>query len=190
MYQPQDKVVYGIHGVCVIVGREVRRVDRKDLEYLVLEPIEQPGACYYVPAQNPAALAKLRPLLDRDALTEVLHYEEIRRDSWIRDENQRKLRYRELINSGDRAALLSMIGSLYRQKENLAAMGRKFHLCDENFLRDAEKLLHAEFSQVLGIEPGKIGEYIRHVLSDSTYCLRCEDIRTCETEQNTNICAK
>ena len=97
MYQPQDKVVYGIHGVCVIVGREVRRVDRKDLEYLVLEPIEQPGACYYVPAQNPAALAKLRPLLDRDALTELLHSEEIRRDSWIRDENQRKLRYRELI---------------------------------------------------------------------------------------------
>ena len=51
MYQPQDKVVYGIHGVCVIVGREVRHVDRKDFEYLVLEPIEQPGACYYVPAQ-------------------------------------------------------------------------------------------------------------------------------------------
>ena len=184
MYQPQNKVVYGIHGVCVIVGREVRRVDRKDLEYLVLEPIEQPGACYYVPAQNPAALAKLRPLLDRDALTELLHSEEIRRDSWIRDENQRKLRYRELISSGDRAALLNMIGSLYRQKENLVAMGRKFHLCDENFLRDAEKLLHAEISQVLGIETGKVGEFIRNAMKDTRECPQLKDNCACETDQN------
>ena len=167
MYQPEDRVVYGIHGICVIVGTEVRTVDRKKVEYFVLEPLDQPGARYYVPTENPAAVAKLRPLLDRETLITLLNSEKVRRDVWIPDENQRKIRYRELINGGDRAALLSMIGSLYRHKQNQAAQGRKFHLCDENFLRDAEKLLNAEFSLILGIETVKGGEYIRKALNES-----------------------
>lgn len=167
MYQPEDRVVYGIHGICVIVGTEVRTVDRKKVEYFVLEPLDQPGARYYVPTENPAAVAKLRPLLDRETLITLLNSEKVRRDVWIPDENQRKIRYRELINGGDRAALLSMIGSLYRHKQNQAAQGRKFHLCDENFLRDAEKLLNAEFSLILGIETDKVGEYIRKALNES-----------------------
>ena len=167
MYQPEDRVVYGIHGICVIVGTEVRTVDRKKVEYFVLEPLDQPGARYYVPTENPAAVAKLRPLLDRENLITLMNSEKVRRDVWIPDENQRKIRYRELINGGDRAALLSMIGSLYRHKQNQAAQGRKFHLCDENFLRDAEKLLNAEFSLILGIETVKGGEYIRKALNES-----------------------
>lgn len=167
MYQQGDRVIYGIHGVCQIVGTEVRSVDRKKVEYFALEPLDQPGARFYVPTQNQVALAKLRPVLDAESLTALLHSDEARRDSWIVDEGQRKLRYRELINSGDRAALLSMVGSLHRHKEAQAAQGRKFHLCDENFLRDAEKLLTSEFSLVLGIEPGKVGEYVKNSLLES-----------------------
>jgi len=167
MYQQGDRVVYGIHGVCEIVGTEVRTVDRKTVEYIALEPLDQPGARFFVPCRNQAALAKLRPVLDVQALTALLHSEEARKDSWIADEGQRKLRYRELISSGDRAALLSMVGSLHRHKQAQAAQGRKFHLCDENFLRDAEKLLNSEFSLVLGIEPGKVGEYVKNALLDT-----------------------
>ena len=36
MYQQGDRVVYGIHGVCEIVGTEVRTVDRKTVEYIAL----------------------------------------------------------------------------------------------------------------------------------------------------------
>ena len=167
MYQQGDRVLYGIHGVCEIVGTEVRTIDRKKVEYFALEPLDQRGARFYVPTQNQAALAKLRPVLDVEALTALLHSEEARRDTWINDEGQRKLRYRELINSGDRAALLSMVGSLHRHKLAQAAQGRKFHLCDENFLRDAEKLLNSEFSLVLGIEPGKVGEYVKNALLET-----------------------
>ena len=46
MLQIGSQVVYGIHGVCCIVDVEVRRVDRKKVEYFVLEPREQPGTRY------------------------------------------------------------------------------------------------------------------------------------------------
>ena len=158
------QVVYGIHGVCTITDTEVKTVDRKKVEYFVLEPNEQPGARFYVPTHNQVALSKLRPLLTPEELEVLLSSEDTHRDCWVADENQRKQKYRELINSGDRASLISMIRSLHKHKENQLAAGRKFHLCDENFLRDAQKLLSSEFSLVLGIPQSDVGAYIEKKL--------------------------
>lgn len=161
VFQLGDQAVYGIHGVCAIVDVEQRVVDRKKVEYYVLEPKDQPGARFYVPTHNQLAMSKLRPLLSRQELEELLRSEEAQRDTWIPDENQRKQKYRELINSGDRAALICMIRSLHAHKAAQMAAGRKFHLCDENFLRDAQKLLNSEFSLILGIQQDQLNDYIR-----------------------------
>jgi len=166
MYKSGDHVVYGIHGVCRILDQEERTVDRKKVLYHVLEPLEQAGARYYIPAHNQAALAKLRPVMSRPELDALLRSENVRRDNWIPDENQRKQMYRELINSGDRGALICMVGSLHRHKQAQAAAGRKFHLCDENFLRDAEKLLSSEFALILGIAPNQVQDYILSMLDE------------------------
>lgn len=166
MYQIGEKVLYGIHGVCRVSDTEERTVDRVKRQYLVLEPVDQAGAKFFVPTHNAAALAKLRPILSREALESLLRSEDVKKDAWIEDENARKQTYRELINSGDRTALIQMVGSLHRHKEAQALAGRKFHLCDENFLRDAEKLLSAEFSLVLGIEPEQVGSYVLSAINE------------------------
>lgn len=183
MYQQGNRVLYGIHGVCTVLGTEQKSVDRKKVEYYVLEPMEQPGARYYVPTQNQAAVAKLRPVLDAETLQALLRSDAVREDFWIPDENRRKLRYRELINSGDRAALLGMIGTLHRHKQELLRQGRKFHLCDENFLRDTEKLLYAELSLVLGMKPNEVGEYVKAALMRETESTPTVDKSACQTEQ-------
>lgn len=164
MFSCGDQVIYGIHGVCRIIEVEVRKIDRKHVEYYVLEPTEQIGARYYVPTQNASAVAKLRPIISKQELDTLLLSEETEHDVWIADENQRKQRYRELISSGDRGALISMVHTLHKHKTAQIAAGRKFHLCDENFLKDAEKLLSAEFSMVLNIRPNQVGEYIQNLI--------------------------
>ena len=164
MLQLGSLVVYGIHGVCIIADVEQRVVDRKKVEYFVLTPKDQPKARFYVPTQNQAALSRLHPLLSREALDALLDSEETSKDCWVQNENLRKQKYKELINSGDRAALISMIRSLQKHKENQLAAGRKFHLCDENFLRDATKLLSAEFSLVLGIPQTEVADYMKQQL--------------------------
>lgn len=163
MLQCGQKVVYGTHGVCVIVALEVRTVNRRKVEYYVLEPIDQKGSRFYVPTQNEAAVAKLRPLLSKDALDTLIRSEDAHRDSWVSDDNKRKQCYRELMNSGDRTALVAMVRTVIGQRELMLASGRKLHLCDENFLRDAQKLLNSEFSVVLGIKPAEVGDYIRNI---------------------------
>ena len=167
MFQVGDQVVYGSHGVCRVVDQEERVVDRKRMTYLALEPVGQGGSKYLVPTQNAAAMAKLRRMLSREELEDMLASEEVRADSWIKDENLRKQTYRKLINSGDRIKLMRMVRTLYLHKASQAAAGRKCHLCDENFLRDAEKLLTSEFSLVLGLEPDQVRRYMAERLKEN-----------------------
>ena len=166
MYQVGDKVVYGIHGVCMVVDQEERLIDRKRVTYLALEPVGQGGSRYLVPTHNEAAMAKLRHMLTREELEALMDSEEILADGWIKDENLRKQTYRELISSGDRARLMQMVRTLYRHRKAQAAAGKKCHLCDENFLRDAEKLLIGEFSVVLDVDPEQAKQYIRSKLKE------------------------
>ena len=164
MYQVGEKVVYGIHGVCRVADLEDRIVDRKRVTYLVLEPDGQDGSRYLVPTHNASAMSKISRLLTSVEMEALLQSEAVHRDHWIKDENQRKQTYRELITSGDRAALMGMVSSLYRHKASQQAAGRKCHQCDENFLRDAEKLLSSEVALVLGLESDQARNFLREKL--------------------------
>ena len=165
--QVGTQVVYGIHGVCTIIDVENRRVDRKKVDYFVLEPKEQPGARFYVPVHNEIAVSKLRPLLTKEELDALLASDETHQNCWVAEENLRKQKYRELINGVDRGALISMIRILIKHKDAQLSAGRKFHLCDDNFLRDAQKLLRSEFSMVLGIPQQDVAAYIEQKLRES-----------------------
>ena len=164
MYQLGDKVIYGAHGVCVVAQEESRIVDRKMVTYLALEPVGQEGSRYLVPTHNSAAMAKLRPMLTAPELTALLSSDQVRQDMWIRDENQRKQTYRELIGSGDRVRLMQMVHTLYMHQKDQQAAGKKIHLCDDNFLRDAEKLLAGEFAIVLEMDADAAKQYVRSQL--------------------------
>lgn len=166
MFQQGGQVVYGVHGVCNILENEIRTINRKRVEYYVLQPLEQPEARYYVPTQNQAAVSKMNPILTRQGVEELLRGKDVLAQTWIDDENQRKQYYKAVIGSGDRAALIGMVRLLYQHKKEQLATGHKFHLSDENFLRDAEKLLSGELSFVLGISRNEVGDYIRSFLDD------------------------
>ncbi len=164
MYQIGDQVVYGIHGVCHVADMEDRVIDRKRVTYLVLEPVGQDGSRYLVPTHNQAAMSKVRKMLNQQELEEMLRSEDVWADVWIRDENLRKQTYREKIGSGERAVLMQLVCTLYRHKAAQQEAGKKVHQCDENFLRDAEKLLAGEISVVMGMDfPGAIA-YLRETL--------------------------
>lgn len=166
MFQVGDKVVYGIHGVCVIVGQEERFIDRKKVTYLVLEPVGQDGSRYLVPTHNTIAMGKIKSMLSREQLEKLIQSNVVQTDCWIKDENQRKQVYRELISSGDRGKMMQMVRTLYHHKAAQSAAGKKCHLCDENFLRDAEKLLISEFSIVMSLSSDETKQYIRQKLKE------------------------
>ena len=164
MYCNGEYVVYGIHGACRVLGREKQLVNRKRTEFLVIEPLAQNGSRFYLPIENPTAMAKLKPVLTVQELSQLLESQQIRTDCWIPDDGPRKQAYRDLINNADRLSLLQMLASVYRYRKNQETSGRKFHQCDENFIRDAEKLLSSEISLVMDITTEQARDYLRQHL--------------------------
>lgn len=158
------KVIYGIHGVCSVTGMEQQKVGDKRLNYLILEPLNQPGSRFMVPAHNETAMSKVRELYTPEELDRLLNSKEAHAYCWIEDEGKRKQTYRELINSGNRLQLMAMIHTLYCHKSQQDKAGRKVHLCDENFLRDAEKLLIGELSFVMNMDQNRAKQYLTSCL--------------------------
>lgn len=163
MYRLLQMVVYGIHGVCRVLELEDRIVDKKAVTYYVLEPVSQPGARFYIPSHNAAAMAKLRPLTQKEALQQMLSD---RADvaPWIPDENQRKQHYRQFLGNMDAKELVRMIRCLEAYRLSQAQLGRKLHICDENFLRDAKRILTSEISYVLELDEKDVSAHLMEMI--------------------------
>ncbi len=164
MYQAGQQVVYGIHGVCTIREIETKIVDRKKIPYYVLEPAAQLGARFYVPTEKPEAVGKISPVMSKDEIQSLFSHCPIPEGIWVEEENQRKQKFRDLIGNGDRSVLVAIVKSLYNHKAVQAEKGKKFHLCDENFLRDGERLLSSEVSVAYGIPIEEALRFVRSCL--------------------------
>lgn len=79
---------------------------------------------------------------------------------WIADEKERREKFREIIASGEHSALIQMIKAIWIQKQKREAEGKKLHMSDERFFKDAEQLLYDEFQYVLEINKEQLISYI------------------------------
>ena len=150
MYQIGQKVIYGIQGVCTITGMDVKIINRKKVTYYVLEPDGQTGSVFYVPTENPVALSKMQPLLSKEDFCSLLskNHSEV---EWIEDDITRKQLYKNVVSGTDRAEIFGVVAMLLRQKNRAAENGKRLHQCDENFLKDAQKILCTEYAAICGI---------------------------------------
>ena len=71
---------------------------------------------------------------------------------WIEHTNTRKESFSQIISNGTSEQLLRLIKTLYLQQQEQNDNGKKLHITDERFLKDAEKMLYGEFAYVLNME--------------------------------------
>jgi RNA polymerase-interacting CarD/CdnL/TRCF family regulator len=60
-------------------------------------------------------------------------------------------------------AMIDMVRCLRIHRRQQMEQGRKFHQCDENFLRDAQKILSTEISMVMEIPGDQMETYLQTV---------------------------
>ena len=59
-----------------------------------------------------------------------------------------------------------MVYTLQEYRQSLFAVGKRFHVCDDNFLRDAKRILDSEICEVLEIPAGEVPEAIEGLLME------------------------
>ena len=168
MFSAGEHVVYGTHGVCCISELTKMPFGADLREYYVLSPIGDPRSKIFVPVDNENLTSQMRSVLTKPQIDELLASVVPGSLDWIESDSERKEYCTSTIKSGDRYEIIRMIDMLYLHQEEMKSQKKHFHVTDERFLREGEKLLHDEFAFVLGISRADVVSYISERIEASS----------------------
>ncbi len=152
-------VIYRSTEICKIEGFETKSFDNvTSKEYCVLVPADGGSSRYYVPRDF--AEQKLRRLLTREEIEQLIEGMHGEQPEWGSTEERRKDVFNEVLSSGDYRRIISMLHSLYLDKQQRLAQGKKLLAADDKAMKSAESLINREFAFVLGIKENEVTEYI------------------------------
>ena len=160
MFKINDVVVYGSQGVCEIIDIEEKKIDGVSKSYFVLKPKTDREATFYVPTWNEKAWGKMRKVMTKKDVDALIDSMPTKVPTWIANENERKETYKRILASGDQAAIISMVQALFIHKKEREAEGKRLHMSDEHFMKDAEQLLYNEWQYVLNVDKAGLMAYI------------------------------
>ena len=161
-YNIDDVVSYGKNGVCRITEIKKMKFDRsEEHEYYVLAPLRDKNATFFVPVDSSVLLSRMRKVMTKDEIDEVLDSAKDESIEWIDDKKQRNDAFRAIITEGNPHKILLLAHCIYNMKKEKEAAGRKLWACDESLLATVVKMISEEMSWSIGIPESKVSEYIR-----------------------------
>ncbi len=157
-----ETVVYGGSGVCEIDDiKDVRFYHERPQKYYILKPLfVNQAQVVYVPFNNEKLTAKIRPVISKKEALELIHGIDEDSIEWIEDRNERKEVFNDLLSSGDRKSIVSVISAITAHRKRLQDEGKSLNQQDEKILTDAERRMNAEFAVALGMDPKEVPGFI------------------------------
>lgn len=153
MYKIGDNVIYGASGVMSVVDIREESIGDDVRSYYVLRPLSVRSDSFtFVPVDNEQLVSMMRPLLTREEIIEqIKKAQTLPECEWNNDNRRRADAFKRILESGDRAAILAMMRTIYNAGKRREMEGKKNFLADETVLKKAEKIIASEISVVVGI---------------------------------------
>lgn len=161
LFKIGDIVVYGSQGICKIDCIETKKMGKQSADYYVLKPIFNENTSVFVPIQNKLLIDRMQGVLTKVQVKKLI--EEAHKIDVLRcaDENQKREQYKEILASGNRERLVSLIKTIREERDTRREVGKKLNLNDEQTLRKAEQLLFNEMAFVLKITSEEAKEMLK-----------------------------
>lgn len=150
MFQVNEMIVYGKHGVCKVVARgkiDMPMID-KNKEYYTLLSCKEKASVVYAPVENNKTV--MRYVLTQDEVNKLLKEVPALEEIWIGNEREREACYKEILGRCDCRELIRILKTLYLRKQSRLESGKKTTAVDERYFYLAEEQLYGELSFVLG----------------------------------------
>ena len=148
-----DTVSYGLDGVCRITQIVEKEFRDQPVQYYVLVPVFNSRSTIFVPVENDALASRMRYAHSAEELSEIMLSAPDDDTLWTDNESERKVRFKEVLHSGDVREIIRLVRTLYHHRESQKAIGKKLHMADDRFFKDAERLLYDEYAAAFGISP-------------------------------------
>lgn len=156
MFNVNDIVMYTTYGICKITSIKQETFFGTTEDYYVLKPLNESNTEITLPINNPMTKLRLHPLLSKSEVNELINEIPFIEPFWIERDNDRKIKFSDIIKSGDRKETIRILKSIKVHTIEIKNKGRKLHATDEACMKDAEKLLLDEFSHVLEMERDQV----------------------------------
>lgn len=168
MHKIGDKIMYGAGGVMTIVDIREESVGDVSRCYYILRPtLARVESFTYVPVDNEKLVSAMRPLLSVEEIISLIRSaKDMSPIDWVNENRARQEYFKKIMESGDRAKLIAMIRAIDENGMRREAEGKKNFLSDENARAKAEKLLHSEFSVVLGIPEEEVAAFVEGEIAE------------------------
>ena len=152
MYTTGELIVYKKE-VCLI--KEIKKKYYKDMDYYILEPINDKSLKIKIPTNN----KYIRNLITKEKITEIIS--KIPSIDII-DTNDKLLetKYKELLKTDNYLDLIKIIKTTYLRNKERTDHNKKISEKDYNYFNLAEKYLYTEFSVVLNMTYDETKDYI------------------------------
>ena len=163
MYEKNEILVYGNNGVCRLT--DIRResfTDQPEM-YYILSPVFDERSTIYVPTESISAVKKLRPIMSKDVLDEMLTNAKNSDTQWESNDRIRGEQFKSVTAKGLSPALLEVMKSLTIKKDELKKSVKKLHASDERTLAACEKIIGEEYAYAFGVD---VNDALSHIKND------------------------
>ncbi len=163
MYELNDVLVYGNNGVCKLVDIRKERFTGAPTMYYILSPLFDNRSKMYVPVNNETLAAKLRPVMVKETLHEMMLAAKNSETVWENDDRKRVQIFHEIISAGLSAEMLKVMKTLVVHKKELSNSVRHLHSADEKMLALCEKIAGEEFAYAFGVD---VDDALSHITNE------------------------
>lgn len=160
IYQVGDIVVYGSEGLCRIEEITEKKFGKEAIKYYVLKQVNKDDSVTYVPINNERSLSKMRHILTKKEILELIKGMPTEAATWVENDRDRQKAFKEIILYGDSKDLIKLVRGLYLHQKEQMEKGKKLHIADERFFKDAEKIIYEEIAYVFDIEQEEVLDFI------------------------------
>lgn len=159
MFKVNDHIIYNNMGVCRVVDiRKEKDINDKETDFYILNPVYGNNLTIKTPVNNSKIF--MRKILQRDDVLSLIESLPDQETNWINDDRQRNEVFKATLKKGESKGWAKLIKTIYMEKQEKSAMGKKLMKIDEDIMKAAEKNLYEEFAAALNISPEEVATYI------------------------------
>lgn len=165
MFKVNDYVVYGLTGVCQITDiQKDKLTGDQESDFYVLKPVFSENMTIKIPVNN--RKVPMRKTISKEEALELIAVMPQQETEWVEDNRVRNESFKAALRTGKSEDWARLIRTIYLERTEKAAAGKKLAKTDEDIFRTAEKQLNEEFAIALGISPDEVASFIiKHIPS-------------------------
>lgn len=164
MFKVNDHIIYNTMGVCRVVDiRKEKDINDNETDFYILRPVYSNNLTIKTPVNNDKVF--MRKILKRDDVLSLIESLSDQETNWIDDNKKRNEIFKATLKKGETKGWAKLVKTIYIEKQEKSAIGKKLMKIDEDIMKTAEKNLYEEFAAALNISPEEVLPYIREHVS-------------------------